>query len=100
MLEPKNIFKIMQANKKNIKQFGIKKIGLFGSYIHRKPKKNSDIDIIVQFNKKQKTFDNYMNLKFCLEDLFRKKIDLVIYEAIKPELKKYILKSVKYAKGL
>jgi len=40
-----------------------------------------------------------MELKFFLEDLLKSKVDLVIYESIKPELKPYILKSVKYAAG-
>ncbi|GAH59968.1 unnamed protein product [marine sediment metagenome] len=38
-----------------------------------------------------------MDLKFFLEDLFKCKVDLVVIEAIKPDLKKYILENVKYA---
>lgn len=38
-----------------------------------------------------------MELKFELEDLFKKDIDLVILESIKPDLKQIILGSVKYA---
>ena len=47
-----------------------------------------------------KTFDNYMDLKFFLEDLFNCKVDLVIVETIKPELKSHILENVKYATGV
>ena len=43
------------------------------------------------------TFDNYMDLKFNLEDLFQKKVDLVIFEDIKPTLKPMILRSAYYA---
>ncbi len=38
-----------------------------------------------------------MELKFFLEDLFKRKVDLVIAESVKPELMKYIMESVKYA---
>jgi len=41
-----------------------------------------------------------MELKFFLEDLFECKVDLVVVEAIKPDLKPYILESVKYAAGV
>ena len=42
-------------------------------------------------------FDNYMDLKIMLEKLFKRKIDLVIEEDLKPELK-YVKKETKYAK--
>jgi predicted nucleotidyltransferase len=38
-----------------------------------------------------------MELKFFLENLFECKVDLVIFEAIKADLKPYILGNVKYA---
>ena len=41
-----------------------------------------------------------MELKFFLEDLFDCKVDLVILESIKPDLKPHILRSVKYAAGV
>jgi len=78
----------------------VKRIGLFGSYIRNEQKDRSDIDILVEFEKNQKTFDNYMDLKFFLEDLFKSKVDLVVVEAIKPDLKPYIMRSVRYASGV
>jgi Predicted nucleotidyltransferases len=83
-----------------IRKFGVKKIGLFGSYVKDEQKIGSDIDILVEFEKDQKTFDHYMDLKFFLEELFELKVDLVISEALKPDLKTYILDSVKYASGI
>ena len=50
--------------------------------------------------KKEKTFDNYMDLKFFLEDLFQCKVELVIVDALKTDLKPIILRSVKYVEGL
>lgn len=91
---------ILQQLKKNmriIKGYGVKKIGLFGSYIRNEQTSESDIDILVEFEKGKKTFDNYMNLKFFLEELFRANVDLVIVESIKPDIKPYIMESVKYA---
>ncbi len=100
MLTNKNIMKKVEDNLASIKKFGVKKIGLFGSYLSNEQTDDSDIDFLVEFKRGNKTFDNYMELKFYLEDLFGKKVDLVILEAIKPELKSGILGSVKYAQGV
>ena len=91
------IIQKIQDNKDKIEEYGIKNIGLFGSYTTNKQSEDSDVDILVEFAKGEKTFDNYMDLKFYLEELFGCKVDLVIIEAIKPALKKQILESVKYA---
>lgn len=77
-------------------RFKVKEIGVFGSRIKGKAKKSSDIDILVEFAKGNKTFDNYMELKFYLENLFGCKVDLVLKSALKEELKQYILSEVIY----
>lgn len=93
----KTILTKLDENKATIKKYGIKRIGLFGSYLRNEQKPTSDIDILVEFEKGKITFDNYMDLKFFLEDLFKCKVDLVMQESIKPDLKPYIMGSVKYA---
>ena len=98
MLSSEEITKKLEENMEKIKQYGVKRIGLFGSYVKNEQKKESDIDILVEFEEGEKNFDNYMDLKFFLEDLFQCKVDLVIKESIKPDLRKYILDSVKYAR--
>jgi len=97
MLTSEEILRKIEENKEKMKKFGVKKIGLFGSYISGEQKPGSDIDILVEFEKGMKTFDNYMDLKLFLEELFNCKVDLVIVESIKPDLKPYILESVRYA---
>lgn len=100
MLTYKTILTKLEENTAAIKKFGVKRIGLFGSYLRKEQKPTSDIDILVEFEKGKITFDNYMDLKFFLEDLFKCKVDLVMKEAIKPDLKPYIIGSVKYAAGI
>ena len=100
MLTADEILKKIKENKEKIKKFGVKRIGLFGSYLRNEQKTESDIDILVEFERGKKTFDNYMDLKFFLEDLFKCKVDLVIADALKPDLKPIILRSVKYATGV
>ena len=97
MLNFEDAIRKIEKNMGKIKRYGVKRIGIFGSYIRNEQRENSDIDILVEFEKGKKTFDNYMELKFFLEDLFQCKVDLVSTGALKPDLKPYILGSVKYA---
>ncbi|MFT9597851.1 nucleotidyltransferase family protein [Mesobacillus sp.] len=78
-------------------KYGVKRIGLFRSYSREEQKDDSDIDVIVEFSDSHLSFDNYMDLKFYLEDTFQKPVDLVIINDIKPALKPSILRSAKYA---
>jgi len=81
-----------------LREFGVTRIGLFGSVVHGQDEPGSDIDILVHFDRGKKTFDNYMELKFFLEEMFdNRSIDLVIDESLKPSLRQYILESVEYA---
>ncbi|KYC45966.1 MAG: Nucleotidyltransferase domain protein [Candidatus Methanofastidiosum methylothiophilum] len=91
------ILKLIQSNETIIKKYGVSRVGLFGSYSTGLETPKSDIDILVEFESGKKNFDNYMGLKFYLEDLFQKKVDLVIKESIRPKLKEKILKDVIYA---
>jgi len=79
------------------KKFGVKRIGIFGSFARGEEKEDSDLDVLVVFEEGQKTFDNYMDLKFYLEDLFGREVDLVTEKALKPQLKDIIMKEVVYA---
>ncbi len=91
------IMGILKKHKNEIKnKFGVKEFGIFGSYVRDEQKEDSDIDILVEFKEGYKTFDNYMNLKFYLEELFGLKIDLVSKTTLKPRLKPHIMKEVVY----
>jgi predicted nucleotidyltransferase len=74
--------------------FSVRRIGLFGSYLHGNESKKSDIDLIVDLS--EPTFDHYMDLKFYLEALFKTPVDLVLSDTIKPRLKPVIRKEIAY----
>lgn len=100
MLTYKAITRMIEKDKGTIKKYGVNRLGVFGSHARGEQNAESDVDILVEFRKDKKTFDNYMGLKFFLEDLFKRKVDLVVVGTIKPDLKTSILKSVKYATAL
>jgi predicted nucleotidyltransferase len=78
------------------KNFHVKRIGIFGSYVRGEQSKRSDIDILVELEKGHKDFFNFIRLKHYLEDLLGVKVDLVMEKAIKTRLKKRILSEVLY----
>ncbi|MDR4887524.1 nucleotidyltransferase family protein [Fredinandcohnia sp. QZ13] len=97
MLSKQEILEELSKNLNTWKlKYGVKRIGVFGSYVHEEQKENSDIDLLVEFNDSHLSFDNYIELKLELEDHFQKSIDLVIVDDIKPALKPSILGSAKF----
>jgi len=97
MLKKKEIIHNLIESKEQIRKHGVKKIGLFGSFTHDEQKEHSDVDILVEFNKGMKTFDNYMELKFLLENQLKCKVDLIISDTLKPHIKPYVMREIEYA---
>lgn len=94
-LTSKKIIEAIKREKNKLKEKGVKKIGLFGSYAKGKQKQTSDIDFLVTFDRID--FDNYMELISFLKNLFKRNVDLVIEKNLIPELN-YVKKETKYVK--
>jgi len=91
-----DIFDFLRTNKETITSYGVRKIGVFGSFVRNVQKTESDIDILVEFDSNDLTFDNYMNLAFFLEDNLDRKIDLITSDSLSPYIGPQILKEVEY----
>ncbi len=94
--EKEDVLSIIKENHDKIQAFGVKRLGLFGSFVRRQQNPESDIDLIAEFEKGKKTFDNFINLSFLLEDLLGHRVELVTVESLSPYLKPYIMKEVEY----
>jgi predicted nucleotidyltransferase len=92
-----DIFILLAENQAQIKALGVKRLGLFGSFLGGKQTVESDIDFLVEFESTRKTFDNFIQLTFLLEDLFQRRVELVTTDALSPYIGPYILKEVEYA---
>lgn len=73
-----------------LKDAGVTRSFLFGSYVRGTQRKDSDVDLLVDLPKGLSLFD-VAEIKYKLEDALGKKVDLVDYHRIKPRLKPYIL---------
>lgn len=95
-LHKENIFQILNSHKQELLNYGVKEIGLFGSYVRNEATKESDIDLLVDIAKEKKTFRNFMALSYYLEELFGKKVELVTKQSLSPYIGPHILKTVEY----
>jgi len=96
MLTADGILGALAEHRERIRSLGIRRIGVFGSFARGEEREESDIDILIEFEEGGRSFDTYMDLKFFLEDLFGRRVDLVDRDAIKPALAPHILWSVRY----
>ena len=73
-----------------VKKYGVKKVGLFGSYAKGLAKEDSDIDLLVEIDSEISLLD-FVGLKLEIEDVLGINVDLVEYSSIKPRLKDKII---------
>lgn len=79
-----------------LKRQGVTKAALFGSVARGEAKKRSDIDILIQYKKRdRKSLLDLVKLQFELEEKLGKKVDLVTYKSLHPLLRDIILKDEK-----
>ncbi len=90
------IFAQLQKHKSVLEGYGVKKIGLFGSFVRDDAADQSDIDFLVEMDKEKKTFKNFMDLAFFLEELFGRKVELVTLQGLSPYIGPHILNTIEY----
>lgn len=77
-----------------LKRYGVKRTAIFGSFVRGEAKKNSDIDILVDFPEDKSLLD-LVGLKLELEEVLGRKVDVLTYDSLHPLLKDTILKEEK-----
>lgn len=91
-----DIINFITTHKSELANYGVVKLGIFGSFLHGKNNKDSDIDFIVVFNKDSKNYDNFINLAYYLEDSLDHKVDLLTNESLSPYIGPKIQNEVEY----
>lgn len=98
MLAKQSIVRELRERRRELaSRFGVRRIGLFGSYARGEATRSGDMEFLVEFD--TPTFDHYMDLKFYLDDLFGVSVRLVPSGAVKPRLKLRIDRDIVYAWG-
>lgn len=71
MTTRENILNTLKANKLLLANYGVSKVGLFGSYIRNQQSDKSDIDLLIDFYPEKENFDNYMAVCDFFETIFK-----------------------------
>ena len=94
MINKQFILKFLKENKQQLKEnYDVKKIGLFGSFSREEENIDSDIDILVDM---PSSFDKFFDLKYFLEDNFKRNVDLGMKNSMRAFIKKRIEKDILY----
>ena len=75
------------------RQYQVKTLAVFGSYVHQEQDMNSDLDLLVTFSETPSLL-RFIELENYLTDLLAIKVDLVMQNALKPRIGKRILNEV------
>jgi len=93
-MHARNIIQTLERELETLRsRFGVKSLGLFGSIARGDASADSDVDILVEFD--APSFDHYMELKFHLEEILGRSVDLVLKGSLKPALRERILREVR-----
>ncbi len=91
------ILTTIKTNKSELLSFGIRNIGLFGSYVRGEQSENSDIDILIDFEPDKENFDNYMAVYDLFERLFKnERVEIITKNGLSPYIGPMILNEVIY----
>jgi predicted nucleotidyltransferase len=97
MLPKGEILKTLRGLKKALTRYGVSKVGLFGSSVRGDAGRNSDIDILVDFDVDMETYRNFMAACDLLENgLSGQKVDIVTVKGLSPHIGSRILNEVVY----
>ncbi|PIP48903.1 MAG: nucleotidyltransferase [Chloroflexi bacterium CG23_combo_of_CG06-09_8_20_14_all_45_10] len=85
---------ILSRNKEILEKYKVNSIALFGSYVRNEQRQDSDIDLLVELE--EPTYDNFIHLVFTLEELLKKKINLVPRGSLSPYIEPYVEKEAEW----
>lgn len=87
----REVFDRLERESRRLLAFGVRRLRLFGSFVRQEPNRESDVDVLVDFAAGSKTFDNFMGLAEFLEEILKRRVELVTTESLSPYLRPSIL---------
>lgn len=91
-LTKQDVAERLEEAREQIRALGVLRIALFGSVVRGEARVDSDVDLLVRFDPERKTFRNFMDLCFLLEDLLQRRVEVVTTEALSPFIGPHILR--------
>ena len=86
---------LILKNRDRIESYGVKELGLFGSFVNdTRISQTSDVDFLIEFENGKKSFDNFMDLSFFLENILGIKVELVTTQSLSKYIGPHILRQI------
>ncbi len=97
MAEPRDIDELRRILRRHMpllrERYGVESLGLFGSYVRGDADSDSDLDLLVRFHQTPGLIQ-FVELENHLSDLLGLRVDLVMAEALKPNIGRRVLAEV------
>ena len=90
-MDKDTVLNIIAANSAELNRFGVSSLSIFGSVARSDGRPDSDVDILVEFNRPIGVFE-FLDLKEFLESILGQKVDLATPDSLKQQLRDQILK--------
>ena len=85
----KRVLNLLKQHQTEIQELGVRSHALFGSVARNQAGPDSDVDLLVEFLKPP-NFDRFMDVKLYLEDILGRKVDLVMSQSVRPQVRPFI----------
>ena len=96
IVRKQDVLSNLRAHADQIRDLGVKRLGLFGSFMRDQARIDSDVDLLVEFEEGRKTYDTFIGLSFFLEEILGRPVELVTRESLSPHIGPHILTEVEY----
>ncbi len=96
VITKREVIERLKARGGPIRQKGVRRLGIFGSFGADRTISDSDVDLLVEFEPARKNFDNYWSLSQLLEEALQRPVDLLTTESLSPYIGPHILAEVEY----
>ena len=91
-----DVLQRLREHQRELLDYGVRKIGIFGSFVRGEQQADSDVDLLIEFREGSKNFDNFMNLSFLLEDVMSRKVELITPESLSPYIRPHVEREVEF----
>ncbi len=91
-----DVLNILRDHKADIEALGIKSVALFGSFANGEPSVDSDVDLLVEFEKGKKTFRAFMKFADFAERILERQVDVLTPESLSPHIGPHIQNDLHY----
>lgn len=95
-MDIQDVLHTIAQQKSALSAYGLRRVGVFGSFVRRQEKNTSDIDILLDFLPEKKTYKNFFASTNFLEQILKRPVDAVTLQGLNPYIKPRVDQEVSY----